>query len=125
MHNLCRCRPRPRCPVKSPRPVLLEDGRLFAFVVDRDQPGTLTLWQSPDGGSTWPADARLVVHQQQELAKLSQGREHIDFAQYWEDMGKWTFGHPAIRQLSDGRLLLAFYAGSPDRMSIHWARVRV
>ena len=106
-------------------PVLLEDGRLFAFVVDRDQPGTLTLWQSPDGGITWPADSRLVVHQQAELAKLSQGHEQIDFAQYWEDMGKWTFGHPAIRLLSDDRLLLAFYAGSPERMSIHWARVRV
>ncbi len=106
-------------------PVLLEDGRLCAFVVDRDQPGTLTLWQSPDGGVTWPADSRLAVHQQAELAKLSQGREQIDFAQYWEDMGKWTFGHPAIRRLSDDRLLLAFYAGSPERMSIHWARVRV
>lgn len=106
-------------------PLLLEDGRLFAFVVNRDQPGTLTLWQSPDGGVTWPADAKLVVHQQQELAKLSQGREQIDFAQYWEDMGKWTFGHPAIRRLSSDQLLLAFYAGSPDRMSIHWARVRV
>lgn len=106
-------------------PVWLEDGRVFAFVVDRDQPGTLTLWQSSDGGATWPSDARLVVHQQAELAKLSQGREHIDFAQYWEDMGKWTFGHPAIRRLSEDRLLLAFYAGTPDRMSIHWARVRV
>lgn len=106
-------------------PQWFSDGRLFAFVVDRDQPGSLTLWQSSDGGVTWPSDSRLVVHQQAELAKLSQGREHIDFAQYWEDMGKWTFGHPAIRRLSHDRLLLAFYAGTPDRMSIHWARVRV
>lgn len=106
-------------------PLMLKDGRLFAFVVDRDQPGTLTLWQSLDGGVTWPSDTRLVVHQHAELAQLSQGREQIDFAQYWEDMGKWSFGHPAIRRLSDDRLLLAFYAGSPDRMSIHWARVRV
>lgn len=106
-------------------PILLDDGRLFAFVVDRDQPGTLTLWQSSDGGTTWPSDARLVVHEQQELAKLSQGRENIDFAQYWEDMGKWSFGHPAIRRLSENQLLLAFYAGSPNRMSLHWARVRI
>lgn len=106
-------------------PLMLDDGRLFAFVVDRDQPGTLTLWQSLDDGATWPSDTRLVVHQQAELAQLSQGREQIDFAQYWEDMGKWSFGHPTIRRLSDDRLLLAFYAGSPDRMSIHWARVRV
>lgn len=106
-------------------PLLLDDGRLFAFVVNRDQPGTLTLWQSPDGGQSWPADKRLVVHEQQELARLSQGREQIDFKAYWEDMGKWSFGHPALRLLAKDRLLLAFYAGAPDRMSIHWARVRL
>ena len=38
-------------------------------------------------------------------------------------MGKWSFGHPALRSLDDGRVLLAYYAGVPDRMSIHWARV--
>ena len=43
---------------------------------------------------------------------LTQGRENIDFNQYWDDMGKWTFGHPAIRQLPDGHLLLAWYAGA-------------
>jgi len=106
-------------------PLWLDNDRLVAFVVDRDQPGTLTLWQSPDGGCTWPRDARLVVHQQQELAKLSQGRDQIDFAQYWEDMGRWSFGHPALRRLAEDRLLLAFYAGTPERMSIHWARVRL
>ncbi len=56
---------------------------------------------------------------------LTQGQENIDFVQYWEDMGKWSFGHPALRSLHDGRVLLAYYAGSPDCMSIQWARVRV
>ena len=37
-------------------------------------------------------------------------------------MGKWSFGHPAIRPLKNG-WLLAWYAGTPDRMSIHWAHV--
>jgi len=106
-------------------PLWFSDEQWLAFVVDRDQPGTLTMWQSSDGGATWPSESRLVVHQQSELAKLSQGREEIDFAQYWEDMGKWTFGHPALRRLSEDRLLLAFYAGTPERMSIHWARIQV
>ena len=66
----------------------------------------------------------LVIHTHDERAALTQGRENIDFKQYWEDMGKWSFGHPALRQLKDGRLLLAWYAGSPDCMSVHWARVR-
>jgi hypothetical protein len=103
----------------------LDHERLLAFVVDRSQPGTLTLWYSPDNGIHWPEAQKLIVHQHDERAALSQGRENIDFKQYWEDMGKWSFGHPAIRQLPDGCLLLAWYAGSPDCMSLHWARVQV
>jgi hypothetical protein len=104
-------------------PLLLEDGRLLAFTVDRGQPGTMTLWQSTDGGTTWPESDALVVYTHDERALLSQGRSNIDFKQYWEDMGKWSFGHPAILQLPGGQLLLAFYAGTPDCLSIHWAVV--
>ncbi|MSQ95441.1 MAG: exo-alpha-sialidase [Gemmataceae bacterium] len=104
-------------------PLLLDDGSLLAFVVDRGRPGTMKLWRSHDGGLTWPEQDCLVVHVHDERAALSQGKENIDYAQLWEDMGKWSFGHPAIRPLGPGRVLLAFYAGTPDRMSIHWARV--
>ncbi len=105
-------------------PLRLDDGRLLAFVVDRGQPGTMTLWCSPDGGRTWPASDRLVVYTHDERAAISQGRENVDFKQYWEDMGKWSFGHPAVRLLADRRLLLAWYAGTAGCMSLHWARVR-
>jgi len=104
-------------------PVFCPDGRLLAFVVNRTQPGTMSLWCSPDGGVTWPEEERLIVHTHDERAALTQGPSHIDFNQYWEDMGRWSFGHPALRLLADGHLLLAWYAGTPECMSIHWARV--
>ena len=99
-----------------------DDGRILALVVDRGRPGTLTLWQSSDGGRSWPPEVRRVVHRHDEQAAITQGPEEIDYAAYWEDMGKWSFGHPTLRPLRDG-WLLAWYAGAPDRMSIHWARV--
>ena len=99
-----------------------DDGRILAFVVDRGQPGTITLYQSADGGQNWPEDGRLVIHTHNEQAAITQGRDNIDYAEFWEDMGKWSFGHPAIRPLGD-EWLLAWYAGTPERMSIHWARV--
>lgn len=105
-------------------PLWLADGRLLAFVVDRGRSGTMTLWCSGDGGQTWPVGDTLVVHTHDERALVTPGHEKVDFNQYWEDMGKWSFGHPAIRPLVDGRVLLAWYAGTPDCMSIHWARVR-
>lgn len=104
-------------------PLLLEDGRLLAFVVDRDTPGTMKLWQSSDGGRTWPASDALVVYTHDERAAISQGKDDIDFGEYWEDMAKWSFGHPVIRRLPDGQILVAFYAGTPKCMSVHWARI--
>jgi hypothetical protein len=106
-------------------PLVLDDGRMLAFVVDRDRPGTLTLWESSDDGVTWPEGERLVVHTHEERAAVSQGRENIDFNQYWEDMGKWSFGHPVILPDPEHHALLAFYAGVPGCLSIHWARVRL
>jgi len=105
-------------------PWLLGDSQLIVFVVDRGRPGTLTLWSSPDQGLTWPESDRLVIYTHEERAAISQGRENVDFKQYWEDMGKWSFGHPAIRELANGDLLAAWYAGSPDCMSIHWAHIQ-
>ncbi|MSR58105.1 MAG: exo-alpha-sialidase [Planctomycetaceae bacterium] len=106
-------------------PLLLADGRLLAFVVDRSRPGTMTLWCSADRGRTWPVAERLVVYTHNEQAMLSQGAENVNFAQYWEDMGKWTFGHPAICPVDDAHVLVAFYAGTPECLSVHWGRVRI
>jgi hypothetical protein len=104
-------------------PLRLDDGRLLAFVVNRGRPAAMTLWCSHDGGASWPAADRLLVYTHDERAAVTQGHDHVNFKQYWEDMGKWSFGHPAIRLIADGRLLLAWYAGTPDCMSLHWARV--
>jgi len=104
-------------------PLLLENGDLLSFVVDRGKPGTMTLWRSPDRGLNWPESC--VVHVHDERALLSQGKENIEYTEYWDDMLKWSFGHPALRSLGDGRVLVVFYAGVPGRLSIHWARVDV
>lgn len=106
-------------------PLRLPDGRLLAFVVDRARPATMKLWVSTDGGKSWPEAHAMVVYHHEERAAVTQGQTNVDFARYWEDMGKWSFGHPAIRLLGNHRVLVAHYAGTPDRMSIHWARIAV
>jgi hypothetical protein len=106
-------------------PLWIDESRLVSFVVDRGNPTTMTLWCSTDEGVTWPRSERLVVYRHDEQAALSQGAENIDFKQYWEDMGRWSFGHPALCKLDQSHILLAWYAGTPSCMSVHWARVRV
>ncbi len=104
-------------------PVMLPDGRLLVFVVDRSGPMTMKLWQSSDGGHTWPAGDSLLVYEHNEQAALSQGNRDVDYADYWDDMLKWSFGHPAIRLLKTGEVLVAFYAGVPNCLSVHFAVV--
>ena len=82
----------------------------------------MTLWQSEDGGLNWPAEGCAVVHVHDEQAAITQGIKNIDFTAFWDDMGKWSFGHPALRPIDNG-WLVAWYAGSPTRMSIHWAKI--
>jgi len=106
-------------------PLWLDDRRLLAFVVDREPPCTMTLWQSRDGGATWPTELALRIYEHDERAALTQGRDNVDYAQFWEDMGKWSFGHPAIRRLDERRALVAWYAGTPHEMSIHGAQVEL
>lgn len=106
-------------------PLLLKDGRLLVFVVDRHRPGTMTLWCSYDEGCTWPDDEKLIVHTHDERAALTQQSSDIDFNAYWDDMLKWSFGHPALVDLKDGTVLCVFYAGTPGCLSIHGARIRV
>lgn len=101
----------------------LSDSSVLACVVDRNRPATLSLWHSLDRGKTWPVDGKTVVYDHEEKARLTQGSSDIDFAQYWEDMGRWTFGHPALLPISDREILLTFYAGTPGALSIHWIRI--
>lgn len=104
-------------------PLQLDDGRLLAFVVDRSGPMTMRLWQSTDNGLTWPAAEALVVYEHTERANLTQGTSNVDYTEYWSDMLRWSFGHPAICHLPDNQVLVAFYAGTPDCLSVHWARI--
>ena len=106
-------------------PLLLADGRILAFVVDRSRPGTMRLWASNDRGRTWPESDSIVVHDHEERAQVSQGSENVDFAEYWEDMGKWSFGHPSVRSLDTSDVLVTWYAGAPNCMSIHAAVVNI
>ena len=106
-------------------PLCLADGRWLAFVVDRSGPCTMALWQSSDEGQTWPIEQRLIIYTHNEQAAVAAGGVPIDFNQYWEDMGKWSFGHPALASSTADEVLCVFYAGTPQCLSIHWARVRV
>src|SRR5205814_6950119 len=78
VHDGERARTLPRetgIPGQIAAPLLLEEGRLLAFVVDRGRPGTMRLWQSRDAGATSPEEARLGAQGHARAPRRSRGRE--------------------------------------------------
>ncbi len=106
-------------------PIPLEDGRLLAFYVHRHEPGSLRLVVSDDEGRTWDSENELVVYSSSGLGEQGISDE-TTYDEFWEAMGTWSFGHPTAAVLSDGSLLLVYYAGADETcLSVHWARVEV
>ena len=104
-------------------PLYLDDGRLFAAYVHRHDPPSLRALLSADGGQTWDREGELVFYAK-DLARRESGMQgKRDFGDYWADMNIWTFGHPAVVQLANGELMVAYYAGDSTAMGIHWVRI--
>ena len=104
-------------------PVPLPDGRLGLFYVHRHPPGSLRLVLSRDEGRTWDLSEEMIVYASGGPKERGMG-DREDLSEFWDDMVKWTFGHPAAS--AGRRSLLAYYAGENERrLSVHWARVRV
>ena len=40
------------------------------------------------------------------------------------EMDVWSFGLPSATALPDGDVLVVYYAGTPERMDLHWSRLR-
>lgn len=107
-------------------PLALTDTHFLALVVDRNgaDPG-IVLYQSLDTGHSWLDCAPLKIYHHRETAHISQSAENVDYAKYWEDMGKWSFGHPALLRLANNEVIAVYYAGTPDHMGIRYAHIRI
>ena len=106
-------------------PIPMPDGRLLAFYVHRHDPGSMRLIASPDQGRTWDHDHQLIVyHHTAPTPDRAAGPSN--FAQCWDEMSRWCFGHPAGIVLDRQTVLLTYYGGPcPTRLSARWARVSV
>ena len=104
-------------------PVPLQDNRLLVFYVLRELPGSARLMTSPDGGRTWDRGSELVVYRQRGHRHNAQPE---GYSGAWEQMSKWTFGHPAAVTLDEKVLLCAYYAGRDEGcLSARWARIQI
>lgn len=103
-------------------PLVLPDGSVFAAYVHRHDPPSLRAIVSDDFGRTWNTTGELAFYESGAGVESGAGGTR-DLRQVWEDMGRWTFGHPACRQLSSGEIMVAYYAGDSNAMGIYWVKI--
>lgn len=103
-------------------PLVLSPSELLCVYVHRHDPPSMRAVLSRDRGDTWQLDEELVLYESGSGKEAGTSGPRKDAA-YWEDMERWTFGHPKAVRLPDGTVLLAFYGGTPDVLSIHWVQV--
>ena len=98
-------------------PFPLDESTLLMGYVHRHQPASIRLRKSADGGKNWDADDELIIHEGEKNA-ASDGRGG-SIEDYYKFLASYTFGWNPMLQLKDGRVLMAYFAGTGEAMNIH------
>ena len=111
-----------------PRPLILPAGGgrtpCVCVYVHRHWPPSLRAILSPDFGQTWDVEGELIIYDHTIGSEAGMDGKR-GFADYYEDMRFWTFGHVEPGLLPDGTLLAAFYAGDSQSLSVRWAHIQL
>lgn len=103
------------------RPAVLPDGRVVLPWVDRFGSRSIRARLAPSIDETFSAEGEVLIY-----ALDGQGAGAVaSTGDLLAEMSLWTFGLPYATALPDGDVLVLYYAGTPERMDIRWARITV
>ena len=98
------------------------DSQSFAVVkVDRNKSQSIDMVLTDNLGRSWDAAAPVTIYsdKQQRACGSADLNEHL------VDMSSWAYGLPSGIRLSDGNILVVYYAGNSIAVDILWCLVRV
>lgn len=103
------------------QPVDLGDGRIAVIDIDRTVRPVITVRTSRDHGRTY--DETLIVY---DSKFKKQDSRHISMDDAWDEMTRFSVGHPGLLSLGKDEILAYYYAGDHcDKTSIEFARILV
>lgn len=102
------------------QPVDLGDGRLATIEIDRSVKPIITVRLSNDAGKTF--EESFIVFDE---SLDAQDSRNISMNDAWDEMLKFSVGHPNLLHLGNGELLAYYYAGRhSDFTHIEFVRIR-
>ena len=105
---------------QASHPAILPDGRIVLAWVDRFQTRSIRARSASAIDAPFDGASEVVLYEHAPTDGQAQTLGHGRDA--WE-MGVWNFGLPFAEALPNGDVLVVYYAGSPNCMSIYWVRL--
>ena len=99
---------------QAAHPAVLPDGRTILAWVDRFQTQSIKVRIAPSIDGPFDIDSEVTLYTHK--APTDDPRGALGFS-------VWTFGLPYVEALSDGSVMVVYYAGNETAMDIHWARL--
>jgi len=100
-------------------PAVLPDGRVVLAWVDRFGTQSIRARLANDIAGSFDADTEVIVYDHPVKTRKTSQSTGEELA----DMAVWSFGLPFAGVLPDGSVMVLYYAGTNDAMSIHWCSI--
>ncbi len=100
-------------------PAILQDGRVVLAWVDRFDSRSIRARIAPGIDQPFDKETELILYKQ-ETAKSG----IVNTGELLGEMSLWSFGLPYCEMLPDGDVMALYYAGTEERLDIHWVRIR-
>ncbi len=107
---------------QAAHPAVLRDGRVVLVWVDRFGDQTIKARRADAIDAPFRPETEVTIYARPAAEGPARGGE--DPGELLDEMGRWTFGSPFAESLSDGDVLVAYYAGRLGAVDIRWARIR-
>jgi hypothetical protein len=109
-------------PDQAATPAILPDGRTVLPWVDRFGTQSIRARLAPSIDGPFPAATEVLIYDHA-AALRSRPSAGGTMADTLGVMSDWTYGLPYATVLSNGEVLLVYYAGLSQRMDVMWARL--
>ena len=103
-------------------PAILPDGRTVLAWVDRFGTQSIRARLAPSIDGAFPAETEVVIYDHAAVLRNRPSAGET-MAGALGEMNHWTYGLPYATVLSNGEVLLVYYAGLSQRMDVEWVRL--
>ncbi len=105
---------------QAAHPAILPDGRIVLAWVDRFNSHSIRARMAPAIDRPFEKNTELIIHTQETVQPTID-----DTGKLLDDMNMWSYGLPYGESLSDGSVLVVYYAGTAEAMDIRWVKLQL